>query len=88
MSFISLMMLQRQDSVPRVEQELSHWRIQVDSQVEVDVELKQGAEEDPDHNRSFLIPNGSRVLTLIIDNGEIVKKIYQAPNGDIISVKC
>ena len=88
MSFISLMMLERQDSVPRVEQELCHWRIRIDSEVELDVELKQGAEEEPDHRRSFLIPNGSRVLTLIVDNGEIIKKIYQAPNGEKISVKC
>ena len=54
----------------------------------MDVELKQGAEEDPDHLRSFLILNCSRVLTLIVDNGEIINKIYQAPNGEKISVKC
>jgi len=88
MSFISLMMLERQDSVPRAEQELFQWRIRIDSEVDLEVELKQRAEEDPDHHRSFLIPNGSRVLTLIVDNGEIIKKIYQTPNGEKISVKC
>lgn len=87
MSFISLMMLERQDSVPRVEQELFHSRIRIDSEVELDVELKQAA-EDPHHHRSFLILNCSRVLILIVDNGEIIKKIYQAPNGEKISVKC
>ncbi len=67
MSFISLMMLEeRQDIAPRVEQELFHWRIRIDSEVELDVELKQGAEEGPDHLRSFLIPNCSRVQTLLI----------------------
>ena len=89
MSFISLMMLEQcQDSAPRFEQGLFHWRIRIDSEVELDVELKQGAEEEPDHRRSFLIPNGSRVMTLIVDNGEIIKKIYQSPNGEKISVNC
>ena len=92
MSFISFMMLECQDSAPQVEQELFHWRIRIDSdsEFELDVELKQGAEEepDPDHRGSFLIPNGSRVVTLIIDNGEIIKKIYQSPNGEKISVNC
>ncbi|WP_196757067.1 hypothetical protein [Prochlorococcus marinus] len=90
MSFISLMMLERQDSAPRVEQELFYWRIRIDSEAELDVELKQGAEEepDPDHRRSFLIPNGSTVITLIVDDGEIIKKIYQSPNGEKISVNC
>ena len=55
------MMVERQDSVPRVEQELFHWRIRIDSEVELDVELKQGAEEESDHRGSFLIPNGSMV---------------------------
>ena len=44
MSFIRLMMLERQDSLPRVEQELFHWRIRIDSEVELDVVRKQGAE--------------------------------------------
>ena len=88
MSFISLMMLELKDSALRVEQELFHWRIRTDSEVELDVELKQGAEEEPDHRRSFLIPNGSRVTTLIVDNGEIIRKIYQSPNGEKISVNC
>ena len=88
MTFISVMMLEGQDDFPRAEQELFQWRIRIDSEVELDVELKQGAEEEPDHRRSLLIPNGSRVLTLIVDNGEIIKKIYQTPNGEKISVKC
>ncbi len=82
MSFISLMKLQCQDSVPRVEQELFHWRIRIDSEVELDLEHKQGAEEEHDHRRSFLIPKGSKVIALIVDSGEIIKKIYQAPNGE------
>ena len=88
MSFISVMMLEGQDEFHRAEQESFQWRIRIDSEVELDVELKQGAEEEPVHRRSLLIPNGSRVLTLIVDNGEIIKRIYQAPNGEKISVKC
>ncbi len=82
------MMLERQDGASRVEQELFHWRIRTDSEVELDVELKQGAEDEPEHRRSFLIPNGSRAMTLIVDNGEIIKKIYQSPNGERLSVNC
>ena len=54
----------------------------------MDEELKQGAEEERDYRRSFLIPNGSRIMTLIVDNGEIIKMLYQVPNGEKISVKC
>ena len=88
MSFISVMTLEGQDDFPRAEQGLVQWRIRIDSEVELDVELKQGAEEEPDHRRSLLIPNGSRVLTLIVNNGEIIEKIYQTPNEEKISVKC
>jgi len=88
MSFISVMMLEGQDDFRRAEQESFQWRIRIDSEIDLDVELKQGAEEEPDHRISFLIPKGSRILKLIVDNGEIIKKIYQTPNGEKISVKC
>ncbi|HJN33263.1 MAG TPA: hypothetical protein QF700_04015 [Prochlorococcus sp.] len=88
MSFISVMTLEGQDDLPRAEQGLVHWRIRIDSELELDVEFKQGIAEEPDHSRPFLIPNGSRVLTLIVNNGEIIEKIYQTPNEEKISVKC
>ena len=88
MSFISVMMLEGQDDFHRAEQESFQWRIRIDSEVELDVELTQGVEEEPDHRISFLIPNGSKILILIVDNGEIIKKFYQTPNGEKISVKC
>ena len=56
MSFISVMTLEGQDDFPRAEQGLVQWRIRIDSEVELDVELKQSAEEEPDHRRSLLIP--------------------------------
>ena len=58
MSFISVMMLEGQDDFPRAERALFQWRLRLESEVEFDVELKQVAEEEADHRRSLLIPNG------------------------------
>ena len=58
MSVVSVTMLEGQDDFPRAERELFQWRIRIESEVESDVELKQLAEEEADHHRSFLIPNG------------------------------
>ena len=58
MSFISVMMLEGQDDFPRAEWALFQWRLRIESELEFDVELKQVAEEEADHRRSFLIPNG------------------------------
>ncbi|ABM77126.1 Conserved hypothetical protein [Prochlorococcus marinus str. MIT 9303] len=58
MSFISVTMLEGQDDFPRAERELFQWRIRIESEVELDVELKQLAKEEAEHHRSFLIPNG------------------------------
>ena len=58
MSFVSVTMLEGQDDFPRAERELFQWRIRIESEVELDVELKQLAEEEADHHRSFLITNG------------------------------
>lgn len=32
------------------------------------------------------IPEGFRVVTIIVDKGEVVEKIYQSPNGQKISI--
>ena len=58
MSFIRVMMLEGQEDFARADRELFQWRIRIESEVELDVELKQLAEEEADHHRSFLIPNG------------------------------
>ena len=58
MSFVSVMMLEDQDNFPRAERALFQWHIRIESEFEFDVELKQVAEEEADHRRSFLIPNG------------------------------
>ena len=58
MSFISVMMLEGLEDFLRAERELFQWRIRIESEVELDVELKQVAEEEADHRRSFHIPNG------------------------------
>ena len=58
MSFIRVMMLEVQDDFPRAELELFQWRIRIKSEDEFEVDLKQVVEEEADHRRSFLIPNG------------------------------
>ena len=47
------MMLEGLEDFPRAERELFQWRIRIESEVELDVELKQVAKEEADHLRFF-----------------------------------
>ncbi len=49
--------------------------------------IEPEAEEKVEAEKTIQIPEGSMVVTIIIDKGEVTEKIYQSPDGDRIIVK-
>ena len=43
-------------------------------------------EQWPSKPKTVQIPPGSNTMKIIISNGEIIERVYQTPNGQIISL--
>ena len=49
--------------------------------------IEPEAAQKVEAEKTIQIPEGSRVVTIIIDKGEVTEKVYQSPDGDRIIVK-
>ena len=49
--------------------------------------IEPEADEKVEAEKTIQIPEGSRVVTIIIDKGEVTEKVYQSPDGDMTIVK-
>ncbi len=45
------------------------------------------AQASEDIERATEIPEGSRVVTIIVNKGEVTEKVYQTPAGERITLK-
>ncbi|MFL0755900.1 MAG: hypothetical protein AB8B45_01265 [Prochlorococcus sp.] len=45
------------------------------------------AQASEDIERGTEIPEGSRVVTIIVNKGEVTEKVYQTPAGERITLK-
>ena len=87
MSFVNSSFANESGPPFQVDYRLHQWLIRVNSQHQLEIQIADEVEQHSYPSQQSLIPEGSRALTIIVDNGFIVEKIYITPAGKKISVK-
>ncbi len=86
MSFVNTTSKQDSESA-QVDYRLHQWRIRITSTNYFDVQIQDEVDKVDNVQANALIPDGSRVTKIIVDNGEIVEKIYSTSSGARLSVR-
>jgi len=86
-SFVNSSFTNENGPLFQVDYQLHQWLIRVNSHHQLKIQIADEVEQNSYPSQQLLVPEGSRVLTIFVDNGFIVEKIFITPAGKKLSVK-